>query len=309
MMPGMRRWRFNGVFIDVVFRLLRPTGVICRGPFATLLALRAKRRGLVERVVFDGRGAYAAEWEEYRLINDDDLIASVRQVEREALLECDHRIAVSQALVDHWRVRYGYSGAAHEVIPCTLAVSWRAPDSEHLSSVDGQVRLVYSGSSADWQSFRLLRDLLGHWLQQRHDLHVLFLSRMDQHIAELMQRYPGRVEVQWLDHGKVGAAMATCDYGIMVRERTVTNQVASPTKFAEYLACGLRVIISEGLGDLSLAVKRDDLGVVVKGDQLPLLPPVTPAQRAASRRYANMNFTKSAHDPAYGRLLEVLLGQ
>ena len=60
-------------------------------------------RGLVKRVCFDGRGAYAAEWEEYRIIDDDALIAQFRPLESEAVNKSDFRIAVSHALVAHWR--------------------------------------------------------------------------------------------------------------------------------------------------------------------------------------------------------------
>ncbi|MCB0786208.1 MAG: hypothetical protein KDC02_18620, partial [Flavobacteriales bacterium] len=73
---------------------LRPTGIICRGPFATAMAVRMRDRGVVRKVCFDGRGAYAAEWEEYRIIDDEALIAQVRPLEQEAVLKSDLRIAV-----------------------------------------------------------------------------------------------------------------------------------------------------------------------------------------------------------------------
>ena len=120
MVPTMRRWKQNTAILAWVCRLLRPTGIICRGPFATWMALRMRDRGLTEKVCFDGRGAYAAEWEEYRIIDDDALIAQFRPLENEAVNKSDFRLAVSNALVAHWRERYGYKGDAHVVVPCTL---------------------------------------------------------------------------------------------------------------------------------------------------------------------------------------------
>lgn len=306
MVPGMRRWRSNTMLVNWVFRLLRPTGVQCRGPFATCMALKAREKGLVKRVVFDGRGAYAAEWEEYRIIDDTDFIATVRPVEKEALLGSDFRVAVSHALVSHWRERYGYTGNEHVVVPCTLANGWRPVDQSKIDRKDTTVNLVYSGSSADWQSFTLLQELLDQWLGAREDLRVLFLSRRDPHIDALAQRHPGRVDVQWLDHAQVAAAMAHCDYGIMVRESTITNQVASPTKFAEYLACGLRVITNDGLGDLSAAVSEHDLGVVLGGKEFPLLVTVSDEQRDRSRAFAEAHFTKDVYKAEYLHLLRTL---
>ncbi|MBX7130963.1 MAG: hypothetical protein K1X58_16715, partial [Flavobacteriales bacterium] len=240
MVPAMRRWRMNSTLLAWVCRVLRPSGIICRGPFATWMALRMRDRGLTERVCFDGRGAYAAEWEEYRIIDNDALIAQVRPLEQEAVGASDFRLSVSNALVAHWRERYGYAGDAHVVIPCTLGMDVRSAPIPN--DRDAPVRLVYSGSTAGWQSFDLLKGTLTRVLDAQPDVQVLFLSKRDVNNSTLEAAYPGRVQVKWLDHAQVSAALAECDLGIMVRERTITNQVASPTKFAEYLASGLRII-------------------------------------------------------------------
>ena len=55
---------------------------------------------------------------------------------------------------------------------------------------------------------------------------------------------------------------------MLVRDDTVTNRVAAPTKFAEYLACGLRVVISKGLGDCSDFVEEHQCGAVVNDDDI-----------------------------------------
>ncbi len=53
------------------------------------------------------------------------------------------------------------------------------------------------------------------------------------------------------------------DYGILFRENLPINNQASPTKFAEYILAGLKVIISEGVGDFSEFVQEHDCGQVV----------------------------------------------
>ncbi|MBK9276190.1 MAG: hypothetical protein IPM49_16845 [Flavobacteriales bacterium] len=307
MVPAMKRWKANTALVAWVCRLLRPTGLICRGPFATWMALRMRERGLTRKVCFDGRGAYAAEWEEYRIIDDDALIAQFRPLENEAVNASDLCIAVSQALVEHWRERYGYRGDAHVVIPCTLGRELERAAVSVIERRDDAVRLVYSGSTAGWQSFDLLKPLLIQVLDAQPNARVLFLSRRDANNGALEAAYPGRVEVKWLDHAQVAAALAECDHGMMVRERTITNRVASPTKFAEYLSSGLRVITNEGLGDLSELVARHDLGVVVEaGKPLPALKQVSPAERQRLRAFALQHFTKQAHDASYRKALEVL---
>jgi hypothetical protein len=305
MAPTMRRWRWNVVMLAWIVRLLRPSGIICRGPFATWMALRMRDRGLTAKVCFDGRGAYAAEWEEYRVVDDDALIAQLRPVEGEAVLKSDFRLAVSQALVDHWRERYGYAGHDHVVVPCTLGRAFIGPlraQDHH----DG-VRLVYSGSAAGWQSFDVLSRLVEACMEQPRTS-VIFLSPDDPRIAALVAKYPGRVRREWAQHAdEVREQLAASDLGILVREDSVTNRVASPTKFAEYLSCGLPVIISGHLGDLGEMVRSNGLGTVhAPGEAWPLFRAATVAERERCRSFALRHFTKAAHDTAYRKVLRAL---
>jgi hypothetical protein len=315
MVPGVRNWRANARWVAMLCRLLRPTGIMARGVLATWMALRARERGLLKRVAFDGRGAYAAEWEEYRIVDDDALIAGFRPLEQEAVRDSDFRLAVSQALVDHWRERYGYQGDRHVVVPCTLGhdLLGEAPAMEdhalrtELGWEEQDVVLAYSGSTAGWQSFSLLEELLAPLLERDPRVRVLFLSRHDPHVEALAQRHPGRIAQRWVRHDEVRATLMSCDHGLLVREDTITNQVASPTKFAEYLSAGLPVIISGGIGDFPAMVGSEDLGVVYRsGQPLPPLVRPDPLQRRRLMNFAQRQFAKSTYDAAYRALLEEL---
>ncbi|MBK9763839.1 MAG: hypothetical protein IPO87_10860 [Flavobacteriales bacterium] len=314
MVPQMARWKKNTWILSMVCRFVRPTGIIARGVFATWMAQRMRDRGSVKKVCFDGRGAYAAEWEEYRLIDDDALIAQFRPLEMEAVNGSDFRISVTHALVDHWRERYDYRGKEHIVVPCTLGADHGSVGGElgrtkrngsPFSETD--VVLVYSGSTAGWQSFGLLEELLSGVLDEQPNVKVLFLSKSDENNAKLVERYPGRVSVQWLDPDQVAATLGNCDLGIMVRENTVTNNVASPTKFGEYLAAGLPVVISEHLGDFSALVMQDSLGLVHReGTHMATLQRTTNEERTRLQHYAEAHFTKKAFNSSYLQLLSAL---
>ncbi len=311
MVPQMKRWKWNTMLVALVCFFLRPSGLLARGVFATWMALRLRERGWVRRVGFDGRGAYAAEWEEYRLIDDDALITQFRPLEKEAVQHSDVRLAVTEALVRHWQERYAYTGDAHVVVPCTLGSTHRPVGS--IGAREGSlfgpddVVLVYSGSTAGWQSFGLLERLLSTIMDDQPAVKVLFLSKADANNAALQARYPGRVFVQWLDPAAVSRMLAICDHGVMVREDTITNRVASPTKFGEYLAAGLPVITSAQLGDCSEQVRMFDLGLVYDpAHPLPRLTPTTAARRAAMIEFAQRHYTKRAFDTAYVKLLGVL---
>jgi hypothetical protein len=305
MVPTMRRWRRNTVLLAAACRRMRPSGIICRGPFATWMALRMRDRGLTKKICYDGRGAYAAEWEEYRVIDDDALIAQLRPVEQEAVLKSDFRLAVSHALVKHWHERYGYEGNPHVVIPCTLASAFLGP----LAARGGHegMQFIYSGSAAGWQSFDQLSALVDA-VMERPATSFLFMSPDDPRITALVSKYPTRVKRGW-SYGPEGVReeLERSDMGILIREDTITNRVASPTKFAEYLACGLPVLIGPKLGDFSELVITHGLGVVhASGEALPAFRAPTAADRERCRSFALEHFTKSVYDAEYQALLDRL---
>jgi glycosyltransferase involved in cell wall biosynthesis len=56
------------------------------------------------------------------------------------------------------------------------------------------------------------------------------------------------------------------DLGLLLRDAHPVNRVASPVKFAEYLACGVPVLISPGVGDCPRIVERERVGFVFRPD-------------------------------------------
>jgi glycosyltransferase involved in cell wall biosynthesis len=64
----------------------------------------------------------------------------------------------------------------------------------------------------------------------------------------------------------VPAYLGAADLGLLLRERTLVNEVASPVKFGEYLAAGVPVVITDGVGDLSTLVNDRGVGVVLSAE-------------------------------------------
>ena len=49
-----------------------------------------------------------------------------------------------------------------------------------------------------------------------------------------------------------------------MRHDSITNRVSSPVKFGEYLQAGLKILISNHIGDYSRLVQENKLGLVIK---------------------------------------------
>lgn len=306
MVPRQNNWRANWLWLWLVCRMTRPSGIIGRGIFAAALALRMRDLGLVHQVCFDARAAYGAEWQEYRVVDDDKLIAESIRLERDVIARSDLRMAVSGALVDHWREAFGYQARRHVVIPCTLGRSVEAlPERSHTGLRDElgwsqhDTVLVYSGTAVGWQSLELAERVVAPWLAADPSRRMLFLSTPHAVIQRMAQRFPGRVERRWVEHQHVRAILQDCDIGLLLREDRITNRVASPTKFAEYLSAGLPVAISAHVGDFSAMVRGEGLGqVLAEGEELILSKPDA-AEVDRLMAFAREHFTKEAFNPGY----------
>jgi glycosyltransferase involved in cell wall biosynthesis len=65
-------------------------------------------------------------------------------------------------------------------------------------------------------------------------------------------------------HTEVPAYVAAADVGLLFRDASIINRVASPVKFAEYLACGVPVVLTDGIGDYSERVRQAKIGLVLQ---------------------------------------------
>src|SRR5206468_3305998 len=66
-----------------------------------------------------------------------------------------------------------------------------------------------------------------------------------------------------LPHEQVAAALHHVHVGVLLRRKHPVNEVSSPTKFAEYLAAGLPVVMTDHIGDFSALAASNSLGFVL----------------------------------------------
>jgi hypothetical protein len=314
MLPTMRLWKFNLLLLCVFPILFDSRKIIARGPYASWMALSLKKIGFSPSVVFDARGAYAAELNEYNVVEDKKVSGGIRELEARVLKESDFRMAVSSKLVNYWKSEYSYNSNAHAIIPCTLNSCFLQPMPEQLA-LDKlklalgfgpeDVILAYSGSSAGWQSFVMVDEFLGLLMTENPKLKVLFLAPTLPAEMKSAGRYLGRIRSMWVKPAEVPDLLCICDYGLIIREKSVTNEVASPVKFAEYLSSGLSILISENIGDYSEFVRQKGCGIVIQDIRKPLqIPAILPAEKVRLNKLARMNFSKAAYRASYQKITE-----
>jgi glycosyltransferase involved in cell wall biosynthesis len=315
MVPKLRNWRFNLVQLVLVFGRLGRCSVIARNPLAANLALTCRRLGLMRRVCYDGRGAVAAETKEYS--QDNPLEQTISDIERRAVCDSDFRIAVSSKLVQYWEREYGYNSHKHVVIPCSYArhfdnlnFSEALNRRRKLGFSEQDVVFVYSGGLSGWQSARLVQDAMSSVLGDSSRNKLLLLA-MAPFLEELVRQFPQQVRRLWIESDDLPITIAAGDYGILLREPTVTNQVAAPVKFAEYLACGLPVICSPCVGDYPDFIRSHKAGFVIDGSETRLsFSPVSIAEKTRIQMLAKEFFSKQADrvKTGYGEAIEAMTG-
>ncbi|MGP8216642.1 MAG: hypothetical protein ACLQQ4_13840 [Bacteroidia bacterium] len=306
MYPKITNWERNLSVLRTAMLFRKRGNVIARGVFATLLARDSRK---FSKVCFDARGAYTAEWTEYLKTESPLLAETMSKLESRAVLQSDSRIAVSQKLINYWKESFHYSFLKHAVIPCTLNSDVKIVyDAAKISSVrqqlgitDNEVVLVYSGSSAGWQSFTVLDAAISNAFTQNPSLKLLMLSKPGAE-KTLAGKFPGRIIQKWVNESEVQNYLQAADYGLLVREKSTTNEVSSPVKFAEYLAAGLPVIISEHIGDYSSFVSEKNCGMTANNVDWILLKRPSGEEKQRIQSIAELYFRKKAYIEQYKKL-------
>lgn len=314
MFPKMENWRYNVFLLKLVCFILGAQTIISRSVIATKLALLVRDKKFCKKVVYDGRGAIASEWKEYEVVKSEELLDKIEMYEKEAIQKSDFRIAVSNSLVNLWQRNYDYCGMNHVIIPCTLNAAFSnlqlveveiSAKRNEIGLNDEDIVFVYSGSVAGWQSFGLMQSFLEPLLQISKKNKMLFFSPAHSGISAMQQKFPEQVFIKHLKSSEVQDYLIVGDYGLLIREQSETNEVASPVKYAEYLCCGLKVIISENLGDYTKLTAENNWGAVYTGLSMAFMKPSFSEKLMISQN-ANRQFSKINYKVHYQTLINQL---
>ena len=256
-------------------------------------------RRLVPRrlsLIFDIRGLMAEEYEDAGRWKRDSLpFRLTKAVERAAI----NRAAGIVVLTERVRRQLFADGepAGVFVIPCCCDVDAfgaargeRDRAREQLGLVDATV-MVYVGKFGGWYMAGEMAEFFSVARELIPTLRFLILTQESPvPIHEQLDRrgIDDGYEITSAAPESVGAYLASADFGISFIRPTPSKASSSPTKVGEYLAAGLPVLSTAGVGDLD-ALLGDGIGVLVDEHD--------PAQyQTAARRMVELVAAHATHE-------------
>lgn len=206
--------------------------LVCRGAPATAAALLARRRRSTPRIVFDARGWHLAELLDRKA---DGLLKRALKgaVERWAMRRADLVAAPSQALL-------GVAAAAGAAADRLVLIPQLPPPVEPRGPADRGIDVVYVGTSrSPYQPHETIGELLAGIAEE---MPAATIEWWDGDAGPDPEPIRPNLTRRRLAPAEVPARLTRARVGLVIREPSLANLAAAPTKAMQYRAAGCQVV-------------------------------------------------------------------
>jgi glycosyltransferase involved in cell wall biosynthesis len=221
------------------------------------------------KLLYDMRGFWAQEKQAKGTIQSGWLGRITQSMEDRIFRNADALISLTDAGKEKLR-RDGVRTPIH-VIPCCVDTDLFRPATDRVAIPDAAqpLRLISVGSLGPGYLPQAVFGLFQSALEQDPSAKLQLLSRSD---STMIRRIAKEENCDW-DRISLDAAgpaevvdyLQMADAGLCMIQPSAAKVASSPTKLAEYLACGLPVVANAGLiGDVGKIIKEHRVGVVVE---------------------------------------------
>ncbi len=194
-------------------------------------------------------------------------------LERQLYLRADGIVALSERA----RVRLRRLAARTPTIVVPSCVDlrlfpWEGPRPRRS---DRSLRLVYLGSVGGRYRFLDVAAFAARAARRFDPFHLRVLTPGDPSAVASVLMPSGIPPELWsiasVPHAGIARELSTCDAGLALYAGRLSGEGCSPTKVGEYWAAGLPVVATPGLGDVEEVIRRDRVGVTLRGVSRELL--------------------------------------
>ena len=260
----------RGMFTALYISIKERRDVIhARGTFCALIGILPCLI-LRKKMIFDMRGLMAEEYVDAGLWKKDSMAYKiVDRLEQYFIKKADEVIVLTgkakELMLSKGRVKN------ITLIPACTDLNrfgLKKVDSEFRSrySLDKKFILIYTGSLGTWYMLFEMMDFYKELLSADNSAVFFILSQtnkawVEQYIPDDIKK---NVIVDFSNPENVVDFLNLADVGIFFIKSCFSKTASCPTKFGEYLACGLPVVINKGIGDTEQIVRENRVGVVME---------------------------------------------
>jgi glycosyltransferase involved in cell wall biosynthesis len=228
-------------------------------------------------MIFDLRGLMAEEYVDAQHWRKDSVpYRMTKAAERRIFEETDAVVTLTERI---WPIIKEWNGLRsrnvhHAVIPCCVDLSlFKFSDDDRARrraelGLNDRFTIVYSGSLDGWYLTEEMADFFAEFRRTRPAAHMLWLTNgSHDRVKELMssRNVPAvRFSVLSVPAQEVASYLSAADAGLSFIKSCFSKLASSPTKNAEYLACGLPLIINAGIGDSDALIDDWNAGVLLE---------------------------------------------
>ena len=245
-----------------LYSLLKTTEkVYCRIPQIFLKYYILKKLLCLKFVIYyDFRGLISEE--SYFRNNNNFKKRILQYIEKIIYKYADQIGTVSNNFAKYLNSKYGYREV--QVTPCGIneivLKNWQN------FAKNEEIRFVYVGGLSKWQKFDTIVKIYASIENQVRTSLTVYTTNQEEAKDVILKNNLKNYNIETLNQKELLKVLPNYDFGFLIRDNILLNQVASPVKFLEYTSHGVIPIISEGVGDYSSLVKENNLGILVNNN-------------------------------------------
>lgn len=207
------------------------------------------------KLLFDIRGFWADERVEGGLWRRGTLYRVAKWCERRFFSKADAVVTLTRASVPTIREWTGERHVSVEVIPTCVDLQRFGKRPRRSTGPHA----IWCGSIGTWYRF----DLAPRFVAAL-SLPLTVLTKQSDLARQLLGGYPAAVESAPPED--IPALLFEGDIGLCLIASSFSKTASAPTRFAEYLAAGMPVVVTPGVGDLPSIVTEERVGTVLRGE-------------------------------------------
>ena len=232
------------------------------------------------KLLFDIRGFFPEEYTDAGIWPENGLLyRGAKRVERWLLRVSDGFVVLTERARDilfPGSAPSGRDAAGRpvEVIPCCVdltrfnsANGSAREETRGKLGLDGRFVAAYVGAFGGWYLTKETADFFGELKRQRPETFAMILTQSKPEAIESLMRErgfgPDDLLITKVSPIEIPKYLSGADAAVSFIKNCYSKQASSPTKNAEYLACGLPIIANSGIGDTDLHIKSKGIGALI----------------------------------------------